>query len=700
MSITNEAIRHTHESGREPVIEEEEAILRRVDETIRKTPRPRQREDYAAELIKLRDSLGEARLAEDRASIIEQMSHLSHLSQQLNRTIQAQVDRGTPYFGHMKLEDDDGEVRDILIGRSTFIREGVNIVDWRHAPISRVFYQHRQGDDYVMNIDGHETEGEVRVRRTVLIEQGELQRVQSPEGLYVRGPRDWERVEGVGPAMRGGAGTAIRPEEGGAPEAKRSRLRPSRARVDKHLPEIAALLDAEQYALITQPDSGLIAIQGSAGSGKTTVALHRVAYLAYQDARRFAPSQTLIIVYSRALASYISKVLPALGVEGVKVQTFSAWTRTLRKRLYPRLPDRINTETPAAVVRMKQHAAMLNMLTDAVPDYRGRSVLTAWGELFTSLRWLSQGLARYAPGEFDDDALQTIHQWCVQMHMTREEGGGANSDDLPTLDAEDDAILLRMHQLLKGKLPNRRKRPLDYGHLVIDEAQDLAPLEIAVLLDTVRPGNPITLAGDTAQKLMEGNDFQDWAYVLNSLGLPHVQLSPLKISYRSTAPIMEVAHAVLGPLAPPEPPEVPRDGPPVELFRYQSPGEAYAFLAEQLHRLMDEEPHASVALLARYGARATDAWEALVRADVPRLTRVHDQDFSFAPGIEVTEIHQVKGLEFDYVVVLDAESSTYPPTDSSRHLLHVAITRAAHMCWLMSVGTPSPILPKSLSRLA
>ncbi|MEO1272126.1 MAG: 3'-5' exonuclease [Myxococcota bacterium] len=198
---------------------------------------------------------------------------------------------------------------------------------------------------------------------------------------------------------------------------------------------------------------------------------------------------------------------------------------------------------------------------------------------------------------------------------------------------------------------------------------------------------------------MEGNDFQDWAYVLNSLGLPHVQLSPLRISYRSTAPIMEVAHAVLGPLAPSEPPMVPRSGPPVELFRFQSQGEAYAFLAEQLHRLMDEEPHASVALLARYGSRANSAWEALQRADVPRLSRVHDQDFSFAPGIEVTEIHQVKGLEFDYVVVLDAESTTYPATDSSRHLLHVAITRAAHMCWLLSVGTPSTTLPTELSQL-
>ena len=62
-------------------------------------------------------------------------------------------------------------------------------------------------------------------------------------------------------------------------------------RGDKHLPAIASLLDAAQFDLIARPGAGLVAVQGSAGSGKTTVGLHRVAYLAFTDPSRFRPSQ-------------------------------------------------------------------------------------------------------------------------------------------------------------------------------------------------------------------------------------------------------------------------------------------------------------------------------------------------------------------------------------------------------------------------
>ena len=88
------------------------------------------------------------------------------------------------------------------------------------------------------------------------------------------------------------------------------------ARADKALPEIAALIDKEQFELITQPGSGIVVIQGGAGSGKTTVALHRVAYLNFQDPRRFKPQNTLFVVPTQSLVRYVGGVLPALGVVG------------------------------------------------------------------------------------------------------------------------------------------------------------------------------------------------------------------------------------------------------------------------------------------------------------------------------------------------------------------------------------------------
>jgi DNA helicase-2/ATP-dependent DNA helicase PcrA len=82
----------------------------------------------------------------------------------------------------------------------------------------------------------------------------------------------------------------------------------------------------------------------------------------------------------------------------------------------------------------------------------------------------------------------------------------------------------------------------------------------------------------------------------------------------------------------------------------------------------------------------------LSNSEVPRLRRVDNQNFTFAPGIEVTEIEQVKGLEFDYVIVVEASASSFPDTPAARRLLHVAATRAVHQLWLTSVATPSVLV--------
>jgi DNA helicase-2/ATP-dependent DNA helicase PcrA len=84
--------------------------------------------------------------------------------------------------------------------------------------------------------------------------------------------------------------------------------------------------------------------------------------------------------------------------------------------------------------------------------------------------------------------------------------------------------------------------------------------------------------------------------------------------------------------------------------------------------------------------------DGLEKSDLPGLRRVAHQDFSFAPGVEVTEIEQAKGLEFDYVVLADASAEHYPDAPEARRRLHVGATRAVHQLWLTSVGTPSPLL--------
>ena len=83
-------------------------------------------------------------------------------------------------------------------------------------------------------------------------------------------------------------------------------------------------------------------------------------------------------------------------------------------------------------------------------------------------------------------------------------------------------------------------------------------------------------------------------------------------------------------------------------------------------------------------------------AEIPRLSRIRNFEFAFRPGVEVTEIRQVKGLEYDYVVLIDVNASSYPLDDESRYLLHIGATRAAHQLWLVSSGPPSHLIPPAL----
>ena len=700
MSDNDASVRAQREPSPTPVVEEE----RLLDVVLAAARRPQtpafQRDDYDSELLRLRDELVEVRLPEDKASILEQMDRIARLASQRQKQLRVRLDVGAPYFGHMRLVDEDEENRrDILIGKQTFVRDGVRIVDWRNAPISRVFYQRNEGDDFSLLIAGRMMEGEVVLRRTVTIQDAELLRVSGPQGTWVKTGRDWVEVGSAAPMLAGGAGTAARPEKlqpvlgVGTGAVRLGHV----GRVDKHLPEIASLLDAEQFDLITRPDSGLVAIQGSAGSGKTTVALHRVAYLAFLDRQRFNPARSLVVVFSRALAAYISKVLPALGVEGVPVATYEDWARSMRSRVARKLPDRYSDETPGVVTRLKLHSALLPMLERGVADNPNMSTVELFDELFTSRGWLGQGVDEHAPGAFSETELDAVHRWCTDQFYVRDDGGGLREHDVPCLDREDDTILIRLHQLRHGGLPAGRGRKLAYRHLVVDEAQDLSPLELSVLLATVAPDAPITLAGDTAQKVIEDNDFQEWQQVLSALDQQHVQVSPLSVSYRSTAQIMRVAREVLGPLAPDEPLLAAREGHVPQLLRFPGRGEAATYLGDALKRLMEAEPTASVAVLTRYEHQADAIYGSLERVAISRLRRVKDHDFRFEAGIDVTDIRQAKGLEFDYVVLMDTDTVTYPVSDTSRHMLHVGITRAAHQVWLVAVGPPSRVLPSWLT---
>src|SRR5262249_19701590 len=126
----------------EPIVAEEQRLLERVKATLGEHAGQAQGQTrhYDAELIALRDEIGEARL-EDVPALIAQMERLQGVSVRRAEAHGALVDPKSPYFGHLKLRESDQtgkeQERDVLIGRATFVdsRQGVRIVDWRHAPV-------------------------------------------------------------------------------------------------------------------------------------------------------------------------------------------------------------------------------------------------------------------------------------------------------------------------------------------------------------------------------------------------------------------------------------------------------------------------------------------------------------------------------------------------------------------------------------
>ena len=389
-------------------------------------------------------------------------------------------------------------------------------------------------------------------------------------------------------------------------------------------------------------------------------------------------------------------MLPALGVEGVRVVTYHEWVTEQRRRHFPRLPAETRDDAPAAVQRLKLHPALSVALAEQVGRVPGGATaaqaLDDWASVLTQGELLAGVCARVAPGAFAPAEIDRFVDWNRRRNeelFARLEG---DAEAEGALDPEDETLLLRAWQLRVGPL-QRGRRALRYVHLAIDEVQDFAPIEVQVLLDCLDRRRSITLAGDTQQHLAADSGFTSWSDFLERLGVEGAEVETLRVSYRSSREIVSFARSLLGDLAEDdEPPLTTRSGPAVELFRFSDRGACVAFLADALGELRAAEPLASVAVLTPSPEASALYAAGLLESEVPEVRRVENQDFTFAPGVEVTEVEQVKGLEFDYVVLVDVGLEVYPEAPVPRRRLHVGATRAVHQLWLTCVGTPSPVV--------
>lgn len=762
MTITSDQQLHDEERQ---ILAEELALHEKVkiavrDEALTASP------DMGAIHERLKELRDEAITASERdlPALFQQLyTHHSLAARKFEKKL---PDMRAPYFAHVRLVEGK-RIRDIMIGHRTFIssKHDVTIVDWRHAAMAKVFFNYHEGDEYELELPGRMAIGLLEVRRVLAFSRGELCGITTPSHSLARNEQgQWQRNVSTGvPDLFGGAGTAVSATQLGTLLAERK------------LPDISALLDANQYEILNRDSHTAMLIFGGAGSGKTTIALHRMAALSYKKPKFYRQDSMMVIVPERGLVRFSERLLSALNLDEVKVLSFDDWVVDQGRHILKGIPKKLCQDTSSSIIGIKRHPAMLAMIDayagvvkerilegmrtalaewpDVIAAFAAESSTALWdqldrveqqiqsklgqadqdqgsgnwkrmtvsnflkaerarlydvegvrSEIFTHPAVQKVGLAAGHP-ELSERAFQELSRHMRRQYeesalkdIDREEAREVDGQDIEdddyagTMDVEDFAILLIWLEKIHGRVLRKGKSLTQYRHLVLDEAQDIAQIEHRVLGRSLAVDASLTIAGDAAQQSDATVAFRGFEAILEQLAAPGGYTEArLKTSYRCPRPICEYAHQVLGELAPAEMPQAIRDGLPVAESRFANDGLAVVALTEALTKLFERERLASVAVVCATEENARFWYEALANVDHVRL--VVDGEFTFKPGIDVTDLAQVKGLEFDYIIIPDADAHSYPATPVARRALHIACTRAVHQLWVLSIGNPSPCLP-------
>jgi len=698
------------------VLAQEQRLLERVQGSLsvaraartKAEAEQRLRPDAVAVVRTLRDDAAVAS-EEDLPALLHELSVRQTLL--ARPVLGALPDADSPYIAHLTLRE-SGKDKDYFLGQDTHLdgEAGVRIVDWRVAPVARIFYGYREGDQYEEEYPGRVVEGTVVARRIVVIERGALKQVVGDGFVLIRGTDGaWHSQGRAGYALAGGAGSAVRPD---ALTSHTDQSSSAMGGILARGPAVTALLDARQFAAVSAPPEQALLVLGSAGSGKTTVALHRLARIAALDPARYPLPDARVIVPEEGLARLSRRLLAPLGVGATRVSTLDDWALGLAQRVFATRLPAVCPETPAQVTSLKRHPALYRALRArfAAANSRGKApsfkrLRRLLGELLTDRQFLGEivqgargslsracieATLRHTMRQLADRVSKQLAAVTDRSRLRTIDGRGI-AEGTPeavaqTADIEDFPIYLAMmawHGALEAA---------PAGHLVLDEAEDFSLFELFVLGTLQGANKSLTLAGDEAQQTT--SSFDGFDNGLAELGAQNAEVCRLAISYRCPRPIFELAQAVLGPLASVNASQhsAARDGVPVGHFAFPSAELATLFTVGELGDLVQREPEASIAVIA-HDAEAARRFHALL-PEFAQARLVLSGEFSFEPGIDVTDLDNVKGLEFDYVIVPQVSLAAYPTSDDSRRRLHVAVTRAVSSLWLISGGERSHILPR------
>lgn len=605
-----------------------------------------------------------ARRDEDKAMLASDEA-VSHGLMDQKRDELASLDNllKKPYFARIILEEEDekGSLKTIEYKLGFAANPDCRIIDWRKAPISKLYYEYKEGDEYSEEILGRDRVGTVTLRNQVEISNEKLVGLTSREGNFI-----WSAESGQWIQVKGGR---------------------RRKDADGKLPEILSLITKEQFKAITEDATSTILIQGIAGSGKTTVGLHRMSWLLHEDNRGVDPTDCAVLVISPALRAYIESSLESVGISGVKVRTFHDWAvRTLKWSKHD--PNfyygRPVTHSNHAVERVKRSLAILKAIEGFIGRQEDKSFRTTFEDL-------------------QNDLLTVLGhpQWIIEADETRLLDRAVISESLErtrlnfresVFDWDDDALLLRIYQLKVGAVLTERESLGKYSHIMADEVQDFSPVELATIIASVHNTSELTLVGDTSQNLDRTQSFPGWEKLRRFWNLSDEmsKFVSLEVSHRSTAQIMRLADFIQNGKKTPN----GRAGRTPIWFKCTSESQGIEAAIKWLKKAQVLYPNMLTAVIASNPKEAKFAYTMLSPTFGPVL-RLGDQNtFSFEEGILVTDVKQVKGLEFHSVLIWDASSINYPSSELGRNLLYVAMTRAEENLCFVTWHRPSDLLPR------
>ena len=671
------------------------SLKKQLTDQIRRFDRERTRaRDLTETLVASRRDEERAQVASDEA-----VSHaLAHQHDDVIESLKSLEEK--PYFGRVVLEEEDeasGVLRTIEYKIGYASNPDCRIIDWRKAPLSKLYYEYKEGEDYCEVIQGRERIGTVALRNRVEIVKGELMQVDNRLGSFRRitskdGGSEWVTASAAKRAHQQRSG------EGAESGANNDSV----GRDFGSLPDILSLITPEQFSTITHDASSAVLLQGVAGSGKTTVALHRLSWLLAQSELRIAPSDVVVLTLGPSLSQYIKSTLPRLEISGVPVYSFREWCSQLIASLLPRelLVESVggangssvvrvpvlstgHLRPPSAIERAKRSVGLLLTLEE-----KAKAFSVAGSSQSISVIDLVLAALVDARRVVALDNSKLLSESLVRDAYDRTKEMVARG----TLDRSDYSLLLRAAQLLK-RVPNNFAGSLQgarvagpFKHVVIDEVQDYSPIELAVVLSTLVPEGSLTLVGDVSQRTEDG--FPGWSRLQGWWAERKKSSSFVKldVSHRCTREIMRCASMLGDPsLSPASLDTAGRAGPKPRWLQGVDSDQALEGLIDWIHARSTEEPNALLAVVGFSAAVCRELKSLLTPSFGPAVRLLEDGEVSFEEGVLIGEAASLKGLEFYGVAVWEPSSKVVPNGQIGANLLYVAATRAQeHLAFITS----------------